>query len=137
MPTQANGSSGTRDVEARFLETWNRAGSLPATAQLSYRYELMGLRNKVRGLKKLNPVYTGVAGDDEWEWPLQYANQLDRVWQAVTQQSAKVYGAVKNEAGELVNATATGAAKLGIGLWPIALAAVAVLYFYANAKGHK
>ncbi len=134
MPTQSNPPSGTRDVEARFLEAYNRAGSLPATAQLQYRYRLMGLRNEVRKLQGRNPEYAGVAGNDEWEWPLKFANELDRVWSAITQQAGKVYGAVKAEAGEAVDATAKSTAILGIGLMPLALVAVAVLYFYSGAK---
>lgn len=118
----------TRDVEEKFTQAWNRAGLLPALAQTKYRNQLLMLKREARKQPR-------VSGDnDEWEWDLALANKVDSIWTAVSDQAAKVYGAVKSEAAIAVDATAQGAAKLGIGLWPLAIAAVAVLYFYSGAK---
>lgn len=121
------------NVEEKWKAAWDRAGMLPAASQLSYRAQLKSLRTQARARAALPKV----AGDEgEWEWDLALANQLDRIYGAVSDQAAIVYGKVKDEASKAVDATAEGAAKLGFGIWPIALAVVAVLYFY-NGKGSK
>ncbi len=119
------------NVEEKWKAAWDRAGMLPAASQLSYRAQLKSLRAQARSRAALPKV----AGEgDEWEWDLALANQLDRIYGAVSDQAAVVYGKLKNEAAAAVDATAQGAAKIGFGIWPIALAVVAVLYFY-NGKG--
>jgi hypothetical protein len=117
----------TRDVEEKFTQAWNRAGMLPALQQTKFRSRLLQLKREAR-----KPRVSGAG--DEWEWDLALANKVDGIWTEVTAQSGKVYDAVKSEAQLAVDSAAMGAAKLGIGLWPIALAAVAVLYFYSGAK---
>lgn len=120
------------NVEQRWTQAWNRAGLLPATEQLSYRARLGALRTRARQRNAALPVVSGEG--DEWDWDLTLANEVDRIWGAVTDQAGKVYGSLKAEAANAVDATATGAAKLGFGLWPIALAAVVVLYYYGGTR---
>lgn len=121
------------NVEQKWAEAWNRAGMLPAALQLQYRARLKALRATAR--QRNAAKLPTVAGEgDEWEWDLTLANEVDKVWGAVTDQAGKVYGMLKSEAGTAVDATATGVAKLGFGVWPIALAVCALLYYYGGAK---
>lgn len=117
----------TRNVEEEFKAAWTRAGMLPAAQQLSYRAKLTALRKRSR-----RPAVGGEG--DEWEWDLTLANELDRIYTAVSDRAGVVYRDVKGEAANAIDATAAGAAKLGLGLVPMALVACALLYFYANTK---
>jgi hypothetical protein len=120
----------TRDVEQEWLDAWTKAGMLPTAQQLKFRAQLQELAARAR-----RPAVSG--DDDGWEWPLKLANELDAIYTAVSERSEKVYEGLKTEAGKGVDALATGAAKVGFGLWPLAAAVVAVLYFYGNKKGRR
>lgn len=63
----------------------------------------------------------------ETEWDLSLANWLDRVYTAVSDEATRVRK-------EGTAALADTASTIGFGVWPLAIAAVAVLLAYGKAR---
>lgn len=63
----------------------------------------------------------------ETEWDLELANWLDRVYTAVSDEATRVRK-------EGTAALAETSSAIGFGVWPLALAAVAVLLAYGKAR---
>lgn len=69
-----------------------------------------------------------VAGDAQpVEWDLALANELDRIYRAVSDEASRVRR-------EGTDALAETSSALGYGLWPLALAALAVGYAVSMSK---
>lgn len=119
----------TRNVEAEFRLAWTRAGSLPPAAARAYRGRLKGLYVRANGHADI------VGADDGYEWSLWLANELDRVFAAVTESADRVYESSATGVQRIVDGTAEAAVKVGFGLWPLAIAAAVVLWTYADSKG--
>lgn len=67
-----------------------------------------------------------IAGSTEWD--LWLANELDRIYGAVATEATKTRK-------ELIDATADGVSKVGWGIWPLAIAAVAIGWAMSKGRG--
>lgn len=113
------------DVEERFKGAWSLAGQLPTARHLAYHAKLKELRRLSLARARARPT---VSGDGEWEWDLWLANELDKIYTAVSDEATKVRTGV-------VNVTTDVAKQVGWSVWPLAIAAVAVLWAFGGAKG--
>lgn len=79
----------------------------------------------VRALKTRASRSLAVGAPRETEWDLALANELDRIYRAVADEATRARK-------EGTAALADTASAVGYGMWPLALAAVAVLYAWGK-----
>lgn len=68
------------------------------------------------------------------EWDLVFANELDKIYTAVSDRATEVRKDVVNATGQTASDLAAPVAKLGFGLWPLAIAALAIAWAYSQAR---
>lgn len=124
-----------RHVEGKFKQAWALAGRLPAVQQKAFRARLSTLQKSARASTVGAEVpHKPTDPDDLWEWDLKFANELDKLYTAVSDRVSQV----AKQGGEIVKATAdtaaSAASSVGWGIWPLALAAGFVLLSFAKAK---
>lgn len=72
--------------------------------------------------------------DGEAEWDLEVANWLDGIYSAVADRTQEVYERGKAGLGTAVREGGSAVSSAGFGLWPLAIAAVAVMLAFSSAK---
>lgn len=69
------------------------------------------------------------------EWDLAFANELDAIYTAVADRATEVRKTAVKATGQTASDLAAPIATLGFGLWPLAIAALALVWAYRKGLG--
>jgi hypothetical protein len=150
MPTTA---AKKVDVTKKLQATAARIAKLAPAKRASYRAKLDALESKVGtpsvagtsrpgtfpGSKPAQPKKTGTSKSTaltlvpkpaKVEWDLVFANELDKIYTAVSDRVTEVRKDSLNAAAD----AAAPVAVFGFGFWPLAIAAVAIVWALNQAK---
>lgn len=133
-----------KNVTTELSVTRAKIAKLAPTLRAKYQAQLSSLEKranaaKVSGTSKPGsvPTHGGTPAKKapaklalvrpQVEWDLVFANELDRIYQAVSDRATEVRKGV-------VNAVATDSTTVGFGLWPIAIAAAVIAWALAHGR---
>lgn len=135
-----------RDVTAELKQTKAKIASLPASQRAPFQAQLATLQRRA-GMASVGAVpgtalvaaskargqtatATKVAPAAKVEWDLAIANELDKLYTAVSDRVTEVRQTALAAAGD----AAKPIALFGFGFWPLAIAALAIAYALRSAR---